>query len=151
MIPFHQNSISARRLCLVKIACVLTTLAAVTASASPPSFFKTTASALPIETIDSTGGKVSGHAYESSGRLYVSGHIQKSFGRHIPYAAHVDVQLVDKMGRVIAEKDADIDTSHPISGGSRSGQIPYVASFPLNEARQAVKIVVRYDLSSDGA
>jgi hypothetical protein len=133
------------------IACVLAALATATASASPPSIFKTTDSVLPIETINSTGGKVTGHAYESSGRLYVSGHIQKSFGRHIPHAAHVDVQLVDKMGRVIAEKDADIDTSHPITGGSRSGQIPYVTSCPLNEARQAVKIVIRYDLSGDGA
>lgn len=130
---------------------MVTTLAAVTASASPPSIFKTTESALPIETIASTGGKVAGHAYESSGRLYVSGHIQKSFGRHIPYAAHVDVQLVDKTGRVIAERDGHIDPAHPITGGSRSGQIPYVASFPLNEARRATKIVVRYDLKSDGA
>ncbi len=151
MIPFFRYTIFLRRLAFANFAFVLIALATATAGASPVSVFTKTNSALPIEIIDSNGGKVASHAYESSGRLYVSGHIQKSFGRHIPHAAHVDVQLVDKMGRVIAEKDADIDTSHPITGGSRSGQIPYVASFPLNEARQAVKIVVRYDLSSDGA
>lgn len=129
------------------IACVLTALGAATASASPPSIFKMSASVLPIETIDSTGGKVDVHAYETSGRLYVSGHLQKSFGRHIPHAAHVDVQLVDKTGRVISEKNDDIAPSHPITGGGRTGQIPYVASFPLKEARQATKIIVRYDLN----
>lgn len=85
-------------------------------------------------------------AFESSDRLYVSGHIQKSFGRHIPYAAHVDVQLIDNAGRVIGEKQDDIDPQHPKSGGSSSGQIGYVASFPVSEARKAAKIVVRYHL-----
>lgn len=130
-----------------KNACLLTALTAVTGCASASSFWKITASSLPVEAINSTGGGVaSTHAYESSDRLYVSGHLQKSFGRHIPYAAHVDVQLIDNMGRVLAEKQDDIDPSHPKVGGSRSGLSSYVASFPISKARQAARIVVRYDL-----
>ena len=147
MKTLHQYSFLTRILRLTKIACALTVLAMVTACASVSSIFKTTRSPLPIETIDSTGGKVAGtHAFESCDRLYVAGHIQKSFGRHIPYAAHVDVQLIGNTGRVIAEKEDDIEPSQPKAGSSMSGQISYVASFSISEARQAAKIVVRYHL-----
>jgi len=143
----QQYSFRAWILRFAKIACALTALAMITSCASVSSFFKQTVSSLPVETIDSSGGEVSSaRAYESSDRLYVSGHIQKSFGRHIPYAAHVDVQLIDNTGRVVAEKQDDIDPPHPKSGSSRSGQISYVASFPIHEARQAAKIEVRYHL-----
>ncbi|MCK9588622.1 MAG: hypothetical protein WC076_03075 [Terrimicrobiaceae bacterium] len=143
----HSNSFLTRIFRITKIACTLTVLITVTACASVGSFFWTTVSSLPIETIDSTGGKVSGtHAYESSDRLYVSGSIQKSFGRHIPYAAHVDVQLIDTAGRIIAEKQDAIDPSHPRTASSRSGRISYVTSFPTGEARKATKIIVRYHL-----
>ena len=136
-----------RTLRFTKIGCALITLAALTACASVNSFFKTTDSTLPTETLDSTGGEVSSaRAYESADRLYVSGHIKKSLGRHIPYAAHVDVQLVDKMGRVIAEKQDDIDPPRPKSFAAMTGRISYVASFPLSDARQATKITVRYHL-----
>lgn len=145
----QQYSFRTRILRFANIACALTALAMITSCASVGSFFKQTVSSLPVETIDSSGGEVSSaRAYESSDRLYVSGHIQKSFGRHIPYAAHVDVQLLDNAGRVVAEKQDDIDPPHPKSGSGRSGQISYVASFPLSEARQAAKIFVRYHSSS---
>ena len=125
-------------------ACVLIALAMLAACAS---IFKTTTSLLPIETIDATGGKVTGErAFESSDRLYVSGHIKKTFGSHVPYSAHVDVQLIGNTGRVIAEKEDDIEPSHPKTGGG-SDHISYVASFPISEARQATKIVVRYHLN----
>lgn len=91
------------------------------------------------------------HAYESFGRLHVSGSVGKSFGRPHPYAAHVDVQLVDASGRVIAEKQDNIDPGHPLSAGSRSGKQGYAASFPLSEARNAAKIVVRYHLEGHSA
>jgi hypothetical protein len=119
-----------------------------TACSSASNFLRTTNSSLPVETIHSSGGEVVGTlAYESSDRLYVSGHIQKSFGRHVPYAAHVDVQLIDNEGRVIAEKQDDIHPEHPKSGSGRSGRTSYVASFPISEARQAAKIVARYHLN----
>lgn len=141
------NSFLTRIFRITMLACTLIALVMVTACASIGSFFRTTDSVLPVETIDSSGGEVSGtHAYESSDRLYVSGSIQKSFGRHIPYAAHVDVQLIDTAGRIISEKQDDIDPPHPRTVGSRSGRISYVASFPSSEARKATKIVVRYHL-----
>ncbi|MFA7343086.1 MAG: hypothetical protein WC003_02165 [Terrimicrobiaceae bacterium] len=143
----HPNSFLTRIFRITKIACSLTALVTVTACSSVGSLFRTTDSALPIETIGSTGGEVSGtHAYESSDRLYVSGSIRKSFGRHIPYAAHVDVQLIDDAGRVIAEKQDDIDPPHPRTAGGQSGRISYVASFSTSEAWKATKIVVRYHL-----
>jgi hypothetical protein len=141
-----RNTLYRRSLRFAKIAGALTALAALTACASVGNFLRTTDSPLPVETLDSTGGLFSStRAYESSDRLYVSGHMQKSFGRHIPCAAHVDVRLIDKRGRVIAEKMDDIDPSYPKSG-SRSDHISYVASFPASEARQAAKIIVRYHL-----
>jgi len=140
-------SILIQLLRFTKIAFALAALVMVAACAQVNSYFKTTRSSLPVETIDSSGGKVAGaRAFESSDRLYVSGHIQKSFGRHIPYAAHVDVQLVGMTGQVVAEKQDDIDMLHPATGGLRSGPISYVASFPISEARQSTKIVVRYHL-----
>lgn len=141
-----RNPLSSHAFHFAKIACLLSALTALMACSSVGSFLRTTDSPLPVETIDSTGGLFSGtRAYESSGRLYVSGHMQKSFGRHIPGSAHVDVRLIDKGGRVIAEKSDDIDPAYPSSGG-RSDHISYVASFPASEARQAAKIIVRYHL-----
>jgi len=146
----HQDSLLTRSLRIAKTACALTALATVSACSSVTSHFKTTTSPLPIEILDSTGGEVTGsRAYEFSDRLYVSGRMEKSFGRHIPCTAHVDVQLVDDSGRVVAEKQDDIDPPHPKSGSP--GQIGYVASFPLGEARQASKIVVRYSLEEHGS
>ena len=58
---------------------------------------------------------------------------------------HVDIQLIEANGRVIAEKTDDLDTPrHPQISSSRHGHQSYVASFPLSEARQAVKIRVVY-------
>lgn len=143
MKTFHLT----RTLQFTKIGCALITLAALTACAALNSFFKTVDSTLPIETLDSTGGEVSSaRAFESADRLFVWGHIRKSFGRHIPYAAHVDVQLVDTIGRMIAEKQEDINPTRSKLSGGISGRISYVASFPLSDARQAAKITVRYHL-----
>jgi len=111
------------------------------------SSFKTTASLLPIEMINSTGGKVViPHAYQAFDRLYVSGSIEKSFGSHIPYAAHVDVRLIDAEGRVISEKTDSIEPAAPRSASSISGRYSYVATFPLSQVQQATKIVIRYDM-----
>lgn len=108
-------------------------------------------SAMPIEAIHSgSGDLISFKSHETSDRLYVSGHIKKSFGGHIPYAAHVDVLLIDTNGMVLAEKQDDIDPPSPRSARSRSGRISYVASFPLSEARQAAKIRIIYHGSAHG-
>ena len=152
MKTFQQNLFLRRIIRLSKITSALTALVTVTACSTVGSLLRTSGSALPIETIDSTGGAVSGtHAYESASRLYVSGNIRKSFGGHIPYAAHVDVQLLDDAGRVIAEKHDDIDPVPPHPSSGISGRISYVVSFPASEASKAGKIVVRYHLDSQSS
>lgn len=147
MTTFHQSSFSKRIFHCARIAAALTMSAAITACSSVGTFFRTKNSVLPVETIDSSGGKLSPpHAYESFDRLYVSGSLQKSFGRHLPCAAHVDVQLIDNKGRMVAEKHDDIDPTHPFSAGNISGRTGFVTSFPASEARKAAKIVVRYHM-----
>lgn len=118
-----------------------------TACSSTGGIFKQSASTLPIETVDATGGQIaSTRAFETQDRLYVAGSMKKGLGSHIPPAAHVDVRLVDHAGRVLAEKQDNIDPSHPRLSNARSGRYSYVASFPISEARQASRVVVQYHL-----
>lgn len=131
----------------VTLVVAATCIVAITACASTGSFFKQAASPLPIESIGSAGGKIaSTRAFETPDRLYVSGSMKKGLGNHIPPAAHVDIRLVDSSGRVVAEKQDDIDPGHPRLSSGRTGRYSYVASFPLPEARQAAKIIVQYHL-----
>lgn len=131
------------RLMLVGAASV-----ALGACATTGSLLQQSASPLPVDVQDSTGGKVvTTRAYETGDKLYVSGSMKKGFGTAITSAAHVDVRLIDSSGRIIAEKQDDIDPGHPMSSSGRSGRYSYVASFPLSEARQASKIVVLYEQS----
>ncbi len=140
-VPLAQIQQSAR------IAAASVALATLTACTSTGSGFRTAGSPLPVETGHSAGGAILGaRAHESSDRLYVSGAVEKSFGRHVPYGAHVDVQLVDRAGRVVAEKQDGIEPASPRPAGSRSGRHRYAVSFPLGEARQSAKVVVRYHL-----
>jgi len=133
---------------LPKFALFGTTAVVLASCASVGSFFKQADSPLPIETIDSTGGEIaSTRAFETEDRLFVSGSMKKAMGRQIPPAAHVDVRLVDRSGRVVAQKQDDIDPGHPRLSSGRTGRYSYVVSFPLSEARQASKIVVQYDQS----
>ena len=152
MKPSHLKRPFPRFVPLAKTALALTVLATVAACTSVSDHQRTADTPIPIQTVNSAGGEVARvRAYESSDRLHVSGSIGKSFGRPHPYAAHVDVQLVDASGRVIAEKQDDIDPGHPLSAGTRSGKQGYAASFPLSDARKAAKIVVRYHLEGHSA
>lgn len=100
---------------------------------------------MPIQTIDATGGEItSTRAFEASDRLYVAGSMRKGGVYHKPAAAHVDVQLLDAGGNILAEDQDDIDSAHPRTAHGRSGRSSYVASFPLEVARQAVSIRVSY-------
>lgn len=133
---------------IAKITFLLIGFTGISACATVNAFFTQTSSSLPIETIESTAGTVSNtRAYEFSNRLYVAGYIQKSFGLHIPYGAHVDVQLIDKDGKVILEKQEKINPSHPKYSGKTFNHISYVVSFSPEEARHAAKIIVRYHLN----
>lgn len=105
------------------------------------------ASPLPLETIDTTHGHIeTTRAFETKDALYVTGTMHKPPGHHLPKAAHVDVELIGANGRVLAEKQDNISPKHPRLSGSQGRKHSYVVSFPLETARQAVKIRVRYHL-----
>ena len=144
----HHHSRSIPLLRISRLSFALAALAALSACTSAGHLFRTSGSALPIETIGCIGGQVvSARAFESSDELYASGNIRITRGRQIPYSAHVDVQLIGAEGQVIASKRDDIEPADPRSASGRSGRYSYVASFPLSVARQAKKIVVRYHLA----
>ena len=133
---------------LSQLALAGTVVITLGACASFGSLFRQSDSPLPIDAQSSLGGQiVSTRAFETQERLYVSGSMKKGFGSHIPPAADVDVRLIDASGRVIAEKQDDIDPGHPRLSSGRSGRYSYVVSFPISEARQASKIEVQYDRS----
>ena len=124
----------------------LVVASALTACATSGPSFQQTNSPLPIEARDSGSGQVmSFRAYESSGRLYVSGSAKK---HALSSGGHVDVQLVDASGRVIAEKQDSINPQHPRPGGGKRYSSSYVTSFPISEARNAAKIRVTFHSGS---
>jgi len=116
------------------------------ACSSLDTWFKQADSPLPIEVQHSGGGEImSFRAHETSDRLYVAG----SARRHkLSNSAHVDIQLIGPSGNVIAEDQNDINPMHPRPGGGKRFTDSYVVSFPLSQARQAVKIRVTYHSSS---
>ncbi len=102
-------------------------------------------SSLPIEVVNSAGGEISNtRAFETATYLYVAGTMNKQRGYHLGVAAHVDVQLLDKKGYVIAAKADDIDPKHPVLFQRRGGRHSYVVGFSLALARQASAIRVIY-------
>jgi hypothetical protein len=113
-----------------------------TACSSLDTWFKQADSPLPIEVQHSGGGQIlSFRAHETSDRLYVAGSARK---HRLSNTAHVDIQLIDSSGNVIAEDQNDINPVHSRPGGGKRFTDSYVVSFPLSEARQAVKIRVIY-------
>jgi hypothetical protein len=127
---------------LLKIGIAITTLASLPACASS-SWIKQADSGLPIETVHSGSDTImSFRAHKIFDRLYVAGHAKP---HQLMQPMHVDIQLIGAGGRVIAEKTDGFNTpQHPRSGSGRHGHQSYVASFPLSDARQAVKIRVVY-------
>ncbi|GAT31796.1 hypothetical protein TSACC_2190 [Terrimicrobium sacchariphilum] len=119
-------------------------------NASAGTVFPHTSSALVIESQGSTASEFkSFRAVESKDKLYVTGSIRKRPGNTL--LSHVDVQLLDARGRLIAEAREPISYRHPRTGNGKIGRSPFVASFPLAEARQAARIIVRYHPSSHGS
>jgi hypothetical protein len=121
-------------------------LATLTACSSTGSLFRTADSSLPIEVQHLGGGQImSFRAHETSDRLYVAGSARK---HKLSNSAHVDIQLIGPSGNVIAEDQDDINPTHSAPGGGKRFTDSYVVSFPLSQARQAVKIRVTYHSSS---
>ncbi|HEY5707230.1 MAG TPA: hypothetical protein VIS96_16850 [Terrimicrobiaceae bacterium] len=135
---------------LLKIGFAAAAVASLSACASS-SWIKQAHSVLPIEAVDFGSGTIrSFRAHETSDRLYVAGHAKP---HRLTRPTHVDIQLIAADGRIVAEKIDDLDSpQHPRSASGRREHQFYVASFPLNEARQAVKIriVDHGDAHSEG-
>lgn len=113
-----------------------------TGCSSLDAWTKQTNSPLPIEVHHSGSGRVmSFSAHETADRLTVSGSAKRN---PLTNGAHVDVLLVGTDGGVISEKKDAINSPHPAPGGGKRFVDSYVVSFPLSEARQAVKIQVNY-------
>lgn len=129
---------------LLFISTVAVSASAFTGCSSPDTWFKQADSPLPIEVQHRGHGKVlSFRAHETSDRLYVSGTAKNYDSSTI---THLDIQLLGADGHVLAEKQDDLDgVPQPRISRNQSGRVSYVASFPLSEARQAVKIRVIYD------
>ncbi|MFZ4773890.1 MAG: hypothetical protein ACOYM3_00910 [Terrimicrobiaceae bacterium] len=100
---------------------------------------------IPIEVIDSAGGKLTRPiAHESEARLYISGSMKKWTGHHLPPAAHIDVELIGADGKVLAEVRDTIKSSGALREARGGRYSSYVASFPIAQAKEAVRIRVRY-------
>lgn len=151
----NLHSLSGWVSSLTKNTAMVVGLATITGCASTDGFFRKADSPLPIKTLDATGGEIaSTRAFETSDRLYVAGSMRRSIGHRPPAGAHVDIQLLDKNGHILAEKQDEIDSpAHPRTAGGRSHRYrsSYVASFPLDLARQAASIRVSYHPKSHTA
>jgi len=134
LLPLILNSL--------KVTAIGAAIALLSACAST-SWLKQADSPLPIEVQHSSNGQVmSFRAHETSERLYVAGTAKK---HHLGPNAHVDIQLIGAAGEVIAQDQDGINPMHPRPGGGKRFTDSYVVSFPLSEARKAVKIRVIYD------
>jgi hypothetical protein len=137
----HTHPGAHARPCLVAIA-----LAALTACTSSDGLSRTRAASLPIQTVGASGGRIAGeHAYETDDKFFVTGRLDQTLGQDIPAPAHMDVLLIRADGTVVAAGRDDIDSSHPRLSRGRSGQIPFVVSFPLATSREADSIRISYD------
>ncbi len=104
---------------------------------------------IPIEVIDSPGGKLTRPVvHEFPDRLYLSGSIKKWTGHRPPMAAHIDVQLIDVNGKILAEVQDNIKPSTPLHAARGGRHSAYVASFPIAQAKEAARIRVRYHQQS---
>jgi len=104
---------------------------------------------IPVEVIDTAGGKLTRPiTHKFANRLYISGSIKKWTGHHPPLAAHIDVDLIGADGKVLAGVLEDIKVLSPLREARGGRHSAYVASFPIAQAREAVRIRVRYHQQS---
>ena len=67
---------------------------------------------------------------EHANSLCVTGTIRRQFGHALPAGAHVDIEVLDRSGRVIATRQDAIDPVHPRIERRRAGQYSYAVCFP---------------------
>lgn len=84
---------------------------------------------------------IASQARTHSNQLYVSGRTSASLFQR---QAHVDVQLLDRAGRVFLEKSQAIHSVSPRPGGGRRTTDTFVVTFPMSEARKAAAVRIAY-------
>ena len=94
--------------------------------------------------VSAAGNIDSARAFESNGSVYVPGTIRKPYGHHLPHSAHVDVELLDASGRVIATRQDAIDAAHPRIEQRRGGNYPFALGFADDVAGRVRSIRVVY-------
>lgn len=90
------------------------------------------------------GRSVEAHTTTHHGRFYVSGLLTGVLPGHQHAGSHVEVEVLDGQGRVLATAWNPIGrpTAHP--RGSRWGRERFVVSFPETLGRQAALVRVRF-------
>lgn len=92
----------------------------------------------------SSGNITSVRAFETSNTLYVAGTVQRPSGHSLPPGAHIDIDLLDRTGRVIATGQDRIVPVHPRQERRRAGRYSFVVGFPLAIGRDAGRIRITY-------
>jgi len=96
---------------------------------------------LPIEAVNSHSSTIANvRTVKNDAHLYVTGIVRQHRGYPLLSGAHVDVQLLDRRGTLLAEISDDIDPIHPRHASARGGHYPFCAGFPAEIAREASKI-----------
>jgi uncharacterized lipoprotein YbaY len=98
--------------------------------------------------VTKSGPVASARAFESQDSVYVAGTVNRPFGHHLPHSAHVDVELLDASGRVIASRQDAIRAVHPRHENRRGGQYSFAIGFPKGETGGAQTIRVSYHAHS---
>lgn len=94
---------------------------------------------LPIEIDPATSMILRAGAFESNGKLYVSGSVERSFGPLSAMLSHIHVLLIDQSGEVFAGND-DLVGCHSGRSGRRVRRATFVVSFDIPTARQSALI-----------
>lgn len=76
---------------------------------------------------------VNARTVEHGGSLCVTGTVRRPFGHPLPPGAHVDIEVLDGSGRVIASGRDGIAPVHPRLEQRRSGRYPFTVCLPRPE------------------
>jgi len=132
---FHQQFILTLR--LVLLSGLLSSAFLLTSCASVNSLLGHKPSPLPLRLIDTPDSRfVSVHAYESSGKLRISGAVYGSKTK----LGHIDFELLDRNGGIVSSSKIYIYPSYRLIGGPDNSY--FASSFPLDVAAKATEIRV---------
>jgi hypothetical protein len=95
-----------------------------------------------LEIHPSSKASTTARIIEKSGKIYVTGSVSKQPGVYTPYSTHIDVQLLDSKGHIIAETMDRITSTTGSTRHSYGKPLRFVTSFNREVAISADKIRV---------